>query len=161
MLPVVLAHFSSVLKALAVEDPAGGEYLFYHAFGIFIDLSVVAIPLPTAVPVASLPMASVTASTSQPHSTRLSRMDVPTRRTEDNGTGMLKQVSSGLGILLSSSPRRLPSWLRPEVSRVSWLGLSLSTAMTGATLRLCSRVLIASTLKISVSLDSFALVPFL
>jgi hypothetical protein len=29
MLLVVLAHFSSALKALAVEDPVGGEYLFY------------------------------------------------------------------------------------------------------------------------------------
>lgn len=34
MLPVVLAHSSSVLKAFAVQHLAGGEYLFYHDFGI-------------------------------------------------------------------------------------------------------------------------------
>jgi hypothetical protein len=32
MLLVVLAHSSSALKVLAVEDPVGGEYLFYHGF---------------------------------------------------------------------------------------------------------------------------------
>jgi hypothetical protein len=134
---------------------------FLMVLNLFINISIAATPPPTAVPVANLPMESVMVSTSQPHSTRLSRRDAPMRRTEDNGTGMLKHVSSGLGILLSSSLRRLPSWLRPGVSRVSWLGLSHSTAMTGAISRLCSRVLIASTLRTWVSLDRFALVHFL